>query len=87
MKKLLLFTFLLIPCISFAERVVVVHEHKYIVEKTITNYETKTINVKEWEYQGVTFTKVGDTITLKSDTFTITVKKTGIKPIPVIIEP
>ena len=85
MKKLL-FLLLIIPCISFAERVVVIHEYKYIVEKTIINYETKPIQVKEWEYQGVVFSKAGDTITIKCDTWTLNIKKTGIKKIPIVIE-
>ena len=89
MKKLL-FLLLIIPCISFAERVVVIHEYKYIVEKTIINYETKPIQVKEWEYQGVVFSNAGDTIILKSDTWVLEIIKIGnkksIEEIPIVIE-
>ncbi|MDD5354918.1 MAG: hypothetical protein PHY56_00015 [Candidatus Omnitrophica bacterium] len=76
MKKLLfLFLLLLIPYISFAERVVVVHEHKYIAEKTIIHEETKTNWVNKIEGLDVDIVKTGNTVTinLKADTFTIKV--------------
>jgi len=74
MTKKLLLLLLLIPCISFAERVIVIHKHEYVATKTITNYETKPIYAKE--IAGVKIEVKGDTIIVTSDTYSLSIKKT-----------
>jgi len=82
----LLLLFMSTICYAAEKRIIPVYVHIPVVDKYITHEETKTNYVKEFDYQGVKFSVVGNTITLKSDSFTLDVKTTIKKAVAVPVK-